>query len=108
MTDQMPPMPSKAYSDAEPNSFRCARHGVYGTEWPWPTSCGYCTLESHARDLAARLAASQALVGDLAEKLGNLTSWVENMGEFDLEDPVWFATVKEAHAALTRFQEATR
>ena len=103
MTDQMQPMPSKAYSDAEPNSFRCARHGVYGTEWPWPTSCGYCTLESHARDLAARLAASQALAGDLAEAL---TGLMDLNNEANHER--WVKAKQKSAAVLIRYQEATR
>lgn len=36
----------------------------------------------------------------LRTALDNITSWVENMGEFDMDDPVWTATVREAREAL--------
>lgn len=37
----------------EPNDFRCERHGVYGSELPWPQSCTFCGYENRIAELEA-------------------------------------------------------
>lgn len=101
VTDQMPPKPdartfaSSVFQNRE--TIRINRNDLIGY------------LEAHAHDLAARLAASQAMAGELAEALAAIIKHPP------CSDPdccsVAIANAKatdKGKAALTRFQEATR
>ena len=98
MTDQMPPMPKE----------------------PTLSFTGYVTRDGkseivtvrrddlddwmvYARDLAARLAASQALAGDLAEALSRIRLLLDYAGK----GPIGEAKAI-AGKSLTRYQDATR
>lgn len=92
MTDQIPPMPE--LKDGAPL-------------WPYINA-----LEAHARDLAARLAESQALAGDLAEALEQSSARFAELVPCTTSgykpNRIAKQGLEHSSAALTRYQEATR
>lgn len=57
--------------------------------------------------LAEELEANAHLIAsapELLENLSNLVSWAENVGFFDVDDPVFHTTLNEARVAIAKAQ----
>jgi hypothetical protein len=64
------------FDQAEPNDFACAKHGVFGSEWPWPTGCQGCVDERRWTVLASVL----------ETPLTDLVSFLDLLAEDEMTD----------------------